>query len=220
VTYSLSVIGKLQQADRQSGFPQSFILNEQDDRIWIFADIASIVGDDLVAVADDIFEVPNEYPVAPRSFRRAPRGDRPAQKPAEPPADGEPERVAAPPEPTEEEEEPPAMVEEPVAAAPPALIASDDSDAPPPPKPDLEPAPSPPPPEDTKPVVADPWAASGGYAEATSGPAMYDDKGFANPEFQATGEDAWGSPWHGPATPGKPKDDYSNPFANDDNPFG
>jgi hypothetical protein len=48
---------------------------------------------------------------------------------------------------------------------------------------------------------------------------MYDDKGFANPAFQGSGGDAWGSPWQGPAAPAKLKDDYSNPFANDGNPF-
>jgi hypothetical protein len=122
----------LEVAHSRSGFAQTFVLNEHDDRLYIVSDVSTIIDRKALGKEGDAFQVPNEFPLSnKRAQRPGPKADipRPAPSPPAPRVDDPP-----PPPPPPQPVQPPVPVQPPAPAQPPAQPPAPAQQQPPPPK--------------------------------------------------------------------------------------
>jgi hypothetical protein len=104
----VSVNGFIEVADMRSGFAQTFVLNERDDRMYIVSDVSTVIDQKALGREADTFQVPNEFPLSNK------RAHRPGPKAGPPPP------PTSPPAPRVDDPHPPQPAQPPMPAPPPA----------------------------------------------------------------------------------------------------
>jgi hypothetical protein len=78
----VTVNGFIEVADLRSGFAQTFVLTERDDRMYIVSDVSTIIDQKALGMEAEVFQVPNEFPLSnKRAQRPRPKTDIPLPLP-------------------------------------------------------------------------------------------------------------------------------------------